>query len=181
MRSRISTGAAVGAIQSVSGRVGEIEAFTGAIAAAVEEQTAAAQEIAKNVSGPHPQAKRRRKVQARCRSPPPRPNSRRSRSRRSPPIFPSLRLKLSAASGNLPLPTWGIWRAQAAPRTGRSPLKRRGDQKRFAYRAAKKNGVKRNSICACVAQPRQAILRDAAWRDPRNRNISGLVCSPAAL
>jgi methyl-accepting chemotaxis protein len=45
-----STSAAVGAIQSVSGKVGEIQAFTGAIAAAVEEQTAAAQEIANNVS-----------------------------------------------------------------------------------------------------------------------------------
>jgi methyl-accepting chemotaxis protein len=44
-----STGAAVNAIQSVSGRVGEIQAFTGAIAAAVEEQTAVAQEIANNV------------------------------------------------------------------------------------------------------------------------------------
>ena len=37
-----STGTAVGAIQSVSGKVAEIQAFTGAIAAAVEEQTAAA-------------------------------------------------------------------------------------------------------------------------------------------
>ncbi len=45
-----STSAAVGAIQSVSGKVGEIQAFTGAIAAAVEQQTAAAQEIANNVS-----------------------------------------------------------------------------------------------------------------------------------
>jgi methyl-accepting chemotaxis protein len=44
-----STGAAVNAIQSVSGRVGEIQAFTGAIAAAVEQQTAVAQEIANNV------------------------------------------------------------------------------------------------------------------------------------
>lgn len=45
-----STSAAVNAIQSVSGKVGEIQAFTGAIAAAVEQQTAAAQEIANNVS-----------------------------------------------------------------------------------------------------------------------------------
>jgi methyl-accepting chemotaxis protein len=45
-----STGTAVVAIQSVVGKVAEIQAFTGAIAAAVEEQTAAAQEIASNVS-----------------------------------------------------------------------------------------------------------------------------------
>jgi methyl-accepting chemotaxis protein len=45
-----STSAAVSAIQSVAGKVAEIQSFTGAIAAAVEEQTAAAQEIANNVS-----------------------------------------------------------------------------------------------------------------------------------
>ncbi len=45
-----STCAAVGAIQSVVGKVAEIQSFTGAIAAAVEEQTAAAQEIASNVA-----------------------------------------------------------------------------------------------------------------------------------
>ncbi len=45
-----STTTAVGAIHSVSGKVAEIQAFTGAIAAAVEEQTAAAQEIATNVA-----------------------------------------------------------------------------------------------------------------------------------
>jgi methyl-accepting chemotaxis protein len=45
-----ATGAAVGAIQSVSSKVGEIQGFTTAIAAAVEEQTAAAQEIANNVA-----------------------------------------------------------------------------------------------------------------------------------
>jgi methyl-accepting chemotaxis protein len=44
-----STSTAVGAIQSVVGKVAEIQAFTGAIAAAVEEQNAAAQEIARNV------------------------------------------------------------------------------------------------------------------------------------
>ena len=45
-----STSTAVSAIQSVAGKVAEIQSFTGAIAAAVEEQTAAAQEIASNVS-----------------------------------------------------------------------------------------------------------------------------------
>ena len=45
-----STTTAVSAIQSVAGKVAEIQSFTGAIAAAVEEQTAAAQEIASNVS-----------------------------------------------------------------------------------------------------------------------------------
>ena len=45
-----STSTAVGAIQSVAGKVAEIQSFTGAIAAAVEEQTAAAQEIASNVA-----------------------------------------------------------------------------------------------------------------------------------
>ncbi len=45
-----STSTAVGAIQSVAGKVAEIQSFTGAIAAAVEQQTAAAQEIASNVS-----------------------------------------------------------------------------------------------------------------------------------
>ncbi len=44
-----STGAAVSAIQSVAGKVAEIQDFSGAIAAAVEQQTAAAQEIAANV------------------------------------------------------------------------------------------------------------------------------------
>ena len=45
-----STAAAVSAIHSVSGKVGEVQAFAGTIAAAVEEQTAAAQEIANNVA-----------------------------------------------------------------------------------------------------------------------------------
>jgi methyl-accepting chemotaxis protein len=45
-----STGAAVNAIQSVAGKVAEIQDFSGAIAAAVEQQTAAAQEIANNVT-----------------------------------------------------------------------------------------------------------------------------------
>ncbi len=45
-----STGTAVSAIKSVSGKVAEIQAFTGAIAAAVEEQTAAAEAIASNVA-----------------------------------------------------------------------------------------------------------------------------------
>ncbi len=44
-----STSTAVGAIQSVAGKVADIQAFTGAIAAAVEQQTAAAEEIASNV------------------------------------------------------------------------------------------------------------------------------------
>jgi methyl-accepting chemotaxis protein len=44
-----STSTAVGAIQSVAGKVAEIQAFTGAIAAAVEQQTAAAEEIASNI------------------------------------------------------------------------------------------------------------------------------------
>jgi methyl-accepting chemotaxis protein len=45
-----STVTAVGAIQSVVGKVTEIQRFAGAIASAVEEQTAAAQEIANNVA-----------------------------------------------------------------------------------------------------------------------------------
>ncbi|MGO8953121.1 MAG: methyl-accepting chemotaxis protein [Rhodomicrobium sp.] len=45
-----STSKAVGAIQSVAGKVADIQSFTGAIAAAVEQQTAAAQEIANNVA-----------------------------------------------------------------------------------------------------------------------------------
>ena len=44
-----STSTAVGAIQSVAGKVADIQAFTGAIAAAVEQQTAAAEEIASNI------------------------------------------------------------------------------------------------------------------------------------
>jgi methyl-accepting chemotaxis protein len=44
------TTAAIATIQSMAGRISEIHSFTGAIASAVEEQTAAAQEIAQNVS-----------------------------------------------------------------------------------------------------------------------------------
>nr|WP_041787606.1 methyl-accepting chemotaxis protein [Rhodomicrobium vannielii] len=45
-----STTAAIATIQSMAGKISEIHGFTGAIASAVEEQTAAAQEIAQNVS-----------------------------------------------------------------------------------------------------------------------------------
>ena len=44
------TSTAVSALQSVAGKVAEIQSFTGTIAAAVEEQTAAAQQIASTVS-----------------------------------------------------------------------------------------------------------------------------------
>ncbi|MBY0259487.1 methyl-accepting chemotaxis protein [Methylobacterium sp.] len=48
-RIQASTGHAVGAIRTISGRIGEIAAVTTSIAAAVEEQGAATQEIVRNV------------------------------------------------------------------------------------------------------------------------------------
>ena len=84
--------AAVGAIQSVSGKVGEIQAFTGAIAAAVEEQTAAAQEIASNVTLAASASEKAAKSSNGSPNRRPRPSTRWRLWPKSPPVFPGLLL-----------------------------------------------------------------------------------------